>query len=187
MAGLRRLLTHGQQAGAAFAQLHGLVDTDLRALIAVRDAESAADPLTPGRLADHLDLSPGSVTALLDRLERAGHLRRDRDGADRRRLLLRDAVQGTSLAEEFRRPLDTAADAAMATLSDDELVVVSRFLAAVADGLRAQRDAARRGRSGRAPSRVSEIIPAQPASGADQGAVVRERDSRGASVRKTDI
>jgi hypothetical protein len=44
--------------------------------------------MTPGRLGEELNLTSPSVTALLDRLERHGHLRRVRDQRDRRRVTL---------------------------------------------------------------------------------------------------
>ena len=72
------------------------------------DAELVGDPITPGRLGEQLNLSSGSVTALIDRLERAGHIRRDRDTVDRRKVLLHYADQGAALAMEFFRPLGRA-------------------------------------------------------------------------------
>lgn len=47
-----------------------------------------AGPLTAGDLAERTGLSPGAVTGLVDRLERAGYVRRTRDRADRRRVLV---------------------------------------------------------------------------------------------------
>src|SRR3954466_11691237 len=92
--GLRRYAADAQQVGHSFAGLHGLGPTDLQALIAVMDAELAGNPITPGRIGEQLTLSWGSVTALIDRLEHAGHIRRDRDTADRRKILLRYADRG---------------------------------------------------------------------------------------------
>ena len=40
--------------------------------------------MTPKRLREHLWLTSGAVTACVDRLERAGHIRRVRENADRR-------------------------------------------------------------------------------------------------------
>ena len=91
---LRRYSVDAQHIRHPFAALHGLNATDLQALIAVMDAELAGDPITPGRLGEQLNLSSGSVTALIDRLERAGHIRRDRDTADRRKVFLHYADPG---------------------------------------------------------------------------------------------
>ena len=44
-----------------------------------------AGPISPGELGRRLHLASGSVTALLDRLEHAGHIVRHHSGTDRRR------------------------------------------------------------------------------------------------------
>ncbi|MGC4856709.1 MarR family winged helix-turn-helix transcriptional regulator [Micromonospora sp. DT4] len=151
---LRRYAVDAQQVGHAFANLHGLNPTDLNALIAVMDAELIGDPITPGRLGEQLNLSSGSVTALIDRLERAGHIRRDRDTADRRKVLLHYADQGAALAMEFFRPLGARTDTVMDRFDEDELEVVHRFLAEMGESLRAHRDAVRAARPG-APHRTT--------------------------------
>ncbi|MEV6693007.1 MarR family transcriptional regulator [Micromonospora sp. NPDC051196] len=140
---LRRYCVDAQHVGHAFAGQHGLNGTDLQALIAVMDAELSGEPITPGKLAEHLDLSSGSVTALIDRLERAGHLRRDRDTTDRRKVLLHYAEQGASVARDFFRPLGERTDGVMAEFRDEELEVVYRFLTAMGLSLREHRDAIR--------------------------------------------
>ncbi|TCB98036.1 MarR family transcriptional regulator [Micromonospora zingiberis] len=140
---LRRYCVDAQHVGHAFAGQHGLGATDLQALIAVMDAELLGEPITPGRLAEHLDLSSGSVTALIDRLERAGHIRRDRDTTDRRKILLHYAEQGATVAMDFFRPLGERTDRVMADFPDEELEVVYRFLTAMGVSLREHRDAIR--------------------------------------------
>lgn len=143
---LRRYASDAQQVGHAFANLHGLNPTDLQALIAVMDAELLGDPITPGRLGERLNLSSGSVTALIDRLERAGHIRRDRDTVDRRKVLLHYADQGAALAMQFFRPLGARTDVVMARFSEDELEIVQRFIAEMSESLRGHRDSVRAAR-----------------------------------------
>lgn len=143
---LRRYSVDAQHIGHAFAGLHGLNPTDLQALIAVMDAELVGDPITPGRLGEQLNLSSGSVTALIDRLERAGHIRRDRDTADRRKVLVHYADQGAALAREFFGPLGRRTDAVMAGFDDAELDTVHRFLAAMVTSMREHRDDVRAAR-----------------------------------------
>ncbi|MGC5334683.1 MarR family winged helix-turn-helix transcriptional regulator [Micromonospora sp. DT62] len=144
--GLRRYSVDAQHIGHAFAALHGLNATDLQALIAVMDAELVGRPITPGRLGEALNLSSGSVTALIDRLERAGHIRRDRDTTDRRKVFLHYAEQGAALAMEFFRPLGRRTDDVMADFSDDELEVVHRFMTAMTASMGEHRDAVRAAR-----------------------------------------
>jgi DNA-binding MarR family transcriptional regulator len=54
---------------------------------------------TPGRLSQMTGLSSGTVTGILDRLEKAGYVRRERDPDDRRRVLLHADVE--RLEREF--------------------------------------------------------------------------------------
>lgn len=143
---LRRYSVDAQHIGHAFAGLHGLNATDLHALIAVMDAELVGDPITPGRLGERLNLSSGSVTALIDRLERAGHIRRDRDTADRRKVFLYYAERGAELARSFFAPLGRRTDAVMARYTDDELEVVHRFMTDMVASMREHRDAVRAAR-----------------------------------------
>ncbi|GIJ27632.1 MarR family transcriptional regulator [Micromonospora qiuiae] len=140
---LRRYGADAQHVGHAFAGRHGLNATDLQALIAVMDAELVGAPITPGRLGEQLNLSSGSVTALIDRLERAGHIRRDRDTSDRRKVLLRYADRGAALAMDFFRPLGERTDQVTAGFRDEELEVVYRFVSAMGASLREHRDALR--------------------------------------------
>lgn len=143
---LRRYAVDAQHVGHAFANLHGLGATDLHALIAVMDAELQGEPITPGRLGEKLDLSSGSVTALLDRLERAGHVRRDRTPTDRRKVLVHYADRGAAVAAEFFRPLGRRTDAVMSEFTDDDLEIVHRFVTAIRATLREHRDAVRAAR-----------------------------------------
>ena len=45
-------------------------------------------PMTPGQLAVATGLTSGTVTGVIDRLEKASLVRRDRDGEDRRKVLV---------------------------------------------------------------------------------------------------
>ncbi|MEV0732125.1 MarR family transcriptional regulator [Polymorphospora sp. NPDC050346] len=149
---LRRLTIDSEHVGHAFASLHGLGATDLQALIAIMDAEREENPITPGRLGEHLNLSSGSVTALIDRLERAGHIRRDRDTVDRRKVFLRYADRGARVAMDFFRPLGWRTEGVMSGYTDDELTVVHRFMRDMAAMMRQHRDDVRAGRpTGPAP------------------------------------
>lgn len=57
---------------------------------------SRTGPLTAGELAEHTGLTTGAITGVVDRLERAGFVRRDRDPEDRRRVIVRP-VWGTEV------------------------------------------------------------------------------------------
>jgi DNA-binding MarR family transcriptional regulator len=132
---MRSYSIEGQHVGHAFAERHGLHPTDLQALIAVMHAEGRGDPLTPGRLGQAIGLSSGATTAAIDRLERAGHLRRSRESTDRRVVHLRYGEPGMALALEFFGPLGKRTDKVMAEFSDAELALVQRFLQGMNDAL----------------------------------------------------
>ena len=126
---LRRLTVELQAVGQRFAAIHGLNRTDVRALVAIMDAARAGQPMTAGALGTAVDLSSASVTALVDRLERVGHLRRVRDEADRRRVVLEMSDAAMAEGAEFFGGLQRDLVEAMAGYSDEELAVVRRFLA----------------------------------------------------------
>ncbi len=136
---MRWYVVQSEHLAHAFAHRNGLHPTDMAALIAVMDAEAAGTPLTPGGLAARLRLSSAATTAVVDRLERAGHLTRDRSHADRRRIELRYAEQGMALALAFFRPLGERTDRIMADFDDAELAVVLRFVDAMTGTVEAYR------------------------------------------------
>ena len=130
---LRRLNVELDAVGQRFATIHGLGRTDVRALVAIMDAARRGEALTAGTLGQAVELSSASVTALVDRLERFGHVRRVRDEADRRRVGLEMSDSAMAAGGEFFGGLNRDLLAAMADYSDDELAVVRRFLEQVTD------------------------------------------------------
>ena len=71
------------------AERMGLSATDEKCIDLAMRAEG---PLTAGRLAELSGLSTGAVTGVIDRLERAGFVRRVRDPHDRRKVLVEVTV-----------------------------------------------------------------------------------------------
>ncbi len=115
--------------GQAFAGRHGLHPTDLHGLLAVMRADTAGEQLTPGMLGARLGLTTGATTALVDRLERAGHVRRSRESADRRRVTLHQQETAAAVGAAFFGPLGDRMDAALSGFTDAELDAAARFLA----------------------------------------------------------
>jgi DNA-binding MarR family transcriptional regulator len=130
---LRRLTVELDAVGQRFAELHGLGRTDVRAMVAIMDAARRGEALTAGALGRAVDLSSASVTALVDRLERAGHVHRVRDPADRRRVVLEMSESAMAAGGQFFGGLQRDLVAAMADHTDEELAVVRRFLEQVTD------------------------------------------------------
>ncbi|KOV89863.1 MarR family winged helix-turn-helix transcriptional regulator [Nocardia sp. NRRL S-836] len=103
----------------------GLSPTDEKCLdLALR----ADGPLTAGRIAELSGLSTGAVTGVIDRLERAGYVRRVRDPHDRRKVLV-EVTPGD--LEKFGAPFEKARLSLVEVLDHfdaDELDVIERYL-----------------------------------------------------------
>src|SRR5215218_212917 len=98
---LIRLAREHEAANEAFDEVAalklGVNRTDLRCLNIVENQ----GPMTAGKLADLSGLTTAAVTAVLDRLERAGYARRVRDQKDRRQVI----VELTPLLGERAGPI----------------------------------------------------------------------------------
>ncbi|RZU45882.1 DNA-binding MarR family transcriptional regulator [Streptomyces sp. BK022] len=137
---LRTLNSEINRIAHAFAQAHGLHATDVHALAAIMDA-SALDgaPMTPSRLRERLNLTSGAVSACLDRLERAGHITRARDSADRRVVHLHYNPAARTLARQYFTPLARGTEAARSRFTPEQLETVAEFLGALNHELAAER------------------------------------------------
>ncbi|MFI0187437.1 MarR family winged helix-turn-helix transcriptional regulator [Streptomyces sp. NPDC017082] len=128
---LRAVTVEFDLLGAEFAARHGLHPTDVRALIHLLDTARAGTRATPGWLGEQLRLNSAGTTALVDRLERLGLVRRSRDTADRRRVLLHVEEKATELGWTFFGPVIGEVMAAAEGFDAGELETVRRFLTAV--------------------------------------------------------
>ncbi|WP_018657794.1 MarR family winged helix-turn-helix transcriptional regulator [Actinomadura flavalba] len=111
-----------------FAAWLGLHSTDAVALVELLTAEERGTPLSPARLSERISLSSGATTALLNRLEQAGHIVRSREHTDRRVVTLRSSAEVQALAEEFFDPLADRLDAMMAQYPPELLQRFEAFL-----------------------------------------------------------
>jgi DNA-binding MarR family transcriptional regulator len=140
---LQLYATESDRLGQAFAERHALHPTDLHALLAVMQADRAGEPLTPGHLGTRLGLSSGATTALVDRLERAGHVRRGRDDRDRRRVTLHYGETAATVAQDFFGPLGARMEQLLADYTPAELAAARRFLTDTVTMVREYREAVR--------------------------------------------
>jgi DNA-binding MarR family transcriptional regulator len=81
-------------------------------------------------------MASASATALVDRLERSGHVHRSPHPKDRRRQTISVTRESTDQTWEALRPLLADIDLAAAQLTPEEAVAVARFLRAAADAMR---------------------------------------------------
>ena len=135
---VRALVMESNRFLEIFSAAHELHPTDMTALNLIMTARS---PMTPGALAKALNLSASATTSVLDRLARAGHVVRDRDPEDRRRVELRVLDAATALTSTFFQPLAREYSAAWEKLSPADRQVVARFLAVTTESVARVRDA----------------------------------------------
>jgi DNA-binding MarR family transcriptional regulator len=111
---------HSQEIAARL----GINSTDLECL----DHVATRGPLTAGALAEITGLTTGAITGVIDRLERAGFVRREHDADDRRKVLVRLVPDSLARVMPLFAPMEKRAMAALAGYSDKELDFLLRFL-----------------------------------------------------------
>ena len=129
---LRRYGAEASRVVDVFAKTHGMHPTDLQALVLILNAERQGEPATPGTLRQVLNVTSGAVTGTVDRLVRAGHVRRVPDAHDRRQVRLHQDDAGRQLGDEFFGPLGRRVGAAMARYDEEQLELIEDFLRTVA-------------------------------------------------------
>jgi DNA-binding MarR family transcriptional regulator len=107
------------------ADFLGVHRTDMRCL----DILDREGPMTAGQLAEKARISPGAMTALLDRLERKGLARRIRDTEDRRRVLVEITAEVRKGAAELYGPPEESAQE-LGAYTDEQLEFLIDFLRA---------------------------------------------------------
>lgn len=107
------------------ARLLGVNETDLRCL----ELLLAAEELSPRQLSVRLGLTTSSVTAMLDRLEKAGLLARTPHPVDRRKTVVKVTPEGARRCYEIIAPhIEEGAKELGAKYSAEELRLITDFL-----------------------------------------------------------
>ena len=101
----------------------------VRALFALGEREEA----TAGEIAKAAQLSPATVTGMLDDLEAAGIVSRQRSATDRRVVLVSLTGEGWTLLERKRARWRELWDGGLADVSDADLDAAARVMRAIAD------------------------------------------------------
>jgi DNA-binding MarR family transcriptional regulator len=124
IAAVRASQTASQTLDHTIAEYLGIDPTAFRVLDIVDQQEG---PIAAGELAKRARLSPGAMTAALDRLEEKGLARRTRDTEDRRRVLVEVEPDLRKRAEElYGRPEEAGKE--LAAYSDEQLEFLIGFL-----------------------------------------------------------
>lgn len=128
----------------AVADRLGLHITDHKALGVLL----ARGPLAAGELGSELSLSAGSATALIDRLEQAGYVRRRPDPDDRRRVLVEPIEDPEVLApvHALFEPMTRHFAAEMPDFSEEEQNLILDFIRSAVRALRAAASEVRAGK-----------------------------------------
>jgi DNA-binding MarR family transcriptional regulator len=92
------------------------------------DVISRRGPMSPTALARRAGLHPATMTGILDRLERAGWIARERDGADRRAVSLRALPDRGGEIFGLFAGMNSAMDKICSGYDEEQLAVIADFL-----------------------------------------------------------
>ncbi|SFV36572.1 DNA-binding transcriptional regulator, MarR family [Devosia crocina] len=122
---LRALVINMEAARARVAKTEGLHPTDLGCL---RLLDRLGKPASAKSINAELGLSSGSGTALLDRLESAGYVRRTPNPLDRRSVMIElNPIAAAGPLSRYRQ-IEDAYRQATEALAEEELQVIAKFL-----------------------------------------------------------
>jgi len=108
----------------ALAERARVASSDLECL----DLILLSGPVTAGALAEATGLTTGAITGVIDRLERAGYAKRERDAGDRRKVLVRALPAVEKELVPLAKPMERASQKVLAQYSDKELELILEFL-----------------------------------------------------------
>jgi DNA-binding MarR family transcriptional regulator len=112
---------------SAVAEKMGLSITEHKAL----DRLSRQGPLTAGQLAEVTGLTTGAITGMVDRLEKAGFVKRVADENDRRKIRVEAVFEKYEAMAHVFASLGQAMNALLESYNDKELAVIHDFLTKV--------------------------------------------------------
>jgi DNA-binding MarR family transcriptional regulator len=120
---MRRSSAQGVIFGQTVANVAGISGSDLECL----DFLNLEGRVTAGRLAEVTGLTTGAITGVVDRLEKAGFVRRERDEADRRKVFIATVPENVAKIGRFYVPMQAAMQKLWSTYSEAELQLLLRF------------------------------------------------------------
>ncbi len=114
------------------AELLGLqlLDVEAMNLIAI------SGPMSAGELAERVGVATATATRVIDRLEEAGYLRRERDANDRRRVILHPVIENLERIAETFQPAQVRLNAVRDRTDPADIATFIRVLAEVRSALR---------------------------------------------------
>jgi len=121
---LRRMVANSVLFNLRMADTLGVNPTDLQFV----NLLGIYGPLTPGRLAELSRLTTGGVTVVLNRLEKAGVVKREPNPDDRRSSIVSVSPKFMRRAQAAYAKMAETTNSLLAQFSDKELEVVAAFL-----------------------------------------------------------
>ena len=107
----------------AVAERLGMHATDIETM----DLLNTLGPMTPGELSKRTGLTSGATTRLIDRLERAGYVRRKPEPLDRRCVIIEPVEENLGELGALFEPLAQGMTELWAQFNDEDLDIIIRF------------------------------------------------------------
>lgn len=120
---MRLSSAQGGAFGQAVAERMGIAASDLEC-VEILQLEGR---VTAGRLAEATGLTTGAMTGVIDRLEKAGFVHRERDEVDRRKVYVTLDQASAARIGDLYAPMQRAMLESWSNYSDEELEVLLRF------------------------------------------------------------
>ncbi len=140
---IRSMRTFGNETElyvAAAGRENEMHRTDLTGLAMVMDAAAEDTFVTPGRLSAALQLSAPATSAMLDRLERLGHVHRVPHATDRRSVVVELTDHARQVGMRMFGRLGGFFAPVFAGYTEDELELIATFLDRAAEATRSARE-----------------------------------------------
>lgn len=125
---LRRILRATELHGKELAQAAGMTPVQLRVVQIVAETGTS----TGGAIARRMHVAPATITAMIDKLERAGHVARQRSDADRRQTIIALTDRGREALKRAPDALQQRFAAEFEALADWEQAMIVAVLERVA-------------------------------------------------------
>ncbi|UCG38344.1 MAG: MarR family transcriptional regulator [bacterium] len=118
---LRRIMRAVDIHSNRLAHLHNITGPQLACLLAIKEH----GPLTHGKVAKNIYLSPSTVAGIIDRLEKKGLVTRSRDSKDRRQVYVSITPGGEKLIAQTPSLLQDTLTRALLELPESERVSIT--------------------------------------------------------------
>ena len=106
------------------AQKIGVSHTDLKSAEILNET----GPITAGELSKITGLSTGSVTALINRLEKSGYVKRERDQLDGRKVMIMPIPERQEQYKSHYQSLSMATKELCSAYNEQELILINQFV-----------------------------------------------------------